>query len=172
MPRTLSHYPFNNFFTQRGTSFQRTSEYISWLLQESDVTSYLVFKEPRSLQVFRMHELSLCIRCCIISLIRVQHNPKLSSAVQTPATLLTPCLGATDALLLCQTTVICDGASIDRATSLSSWDYSCDVIAVAQQHLIKDQVWLIPCLPSSISICEVKLQLSMSWHVRSTWSVP
>lgn len=98
-----------------------------------------------------MHELSLCVLCCVISLIRVQHNPKLSSAVQTPATLLTPCLGATDALLLCQTTVICDWASIDRATSLSSWDYSCDIIAVAQQHLLKDHTWLIPCLLSFFS---------------------
>lgn len=39
---------------------------------------------------------------------------------------LTPCLRDPGTLLLCQTTVICDWASIDRAASLSSWDYGCD----------------------------------------------
>lgn len=74
---------------------------------------YLVFKKPRSLQVFRMHELSLCLLCFGITLVRVRHNPKSSAAP------LTPCLPASDALLLCQTTVICDWAPIDRTTALS-----------------------------------------------------
>lgn len=79
---------------------------------------YLMFKKPRSLQFFRIHELSLCVLCFGITLVRVRHNPK-SSALQTPAAPLTPCLPASDALLLCQTTVICDWAPIDRTTALS-----------------------------------------------------
>lgn len=77
---------------------------------------------------------------------------KLSSAVRAPAAQLTPCLVAADALLLCQTTVICDWASIDRATSLSSWDYSRDIIAAARQHLIKGEALFIPCLLSFLFV--------------------
>ena len=73
-------------------------------------------------------------------------------ALLTPAALLTPCLVAADALLLCQTTVICDWASIGRAPSLSSWDYVCDIIAAAQHHLIKAKASFILCLLSLLSI--------------------
>lgn len=78
---------------------------------------YLMFKKPRSLQVFRMHELSLCVLCFGITLVRVRHNPKSSAA--TSRCPLTPCLPAAGALLLCQTTVIRDWAPIDRTAALS-----------------------------------------------------
>lgn len=98
--------------------------------QREDLVPYLMFKKPRSLQVFRIHELSLSVLCCAITLVRVLHSPK-NSAVQTPAALLTPCLPASDVLLLCQTTVICDWAPIDRAATLSP----AEIIAVTSSRL-------------------------------------
>lgn len=122
-----------------------------------------MFKKPRSLQFFRMHELSLCVLCFGITSVRVRHNPK-SSALQTPAAPLTPCPPASAALLLCQTTVICDWAPIDRTAALSP----AEINAVTSSLLPGSM--LTPLKPDgSRAICfSVKAKISQrSWHVRS-----
>ena len=61
---SINHMAF--FLNQTGTSHQQTDEYICHAVKMVTL-SYLIFEAPRSLQVFRMHELSLSVPCYPIS---------------------------------------------------------------------------------------------------------
>lgn len=137
--------------TYRISFLKYASSPIIRAIQGNSRLSYLTFKVPRSLQIVRMHELSpLCpLPQCKTSSVRVHCSlgcEHCSTALLLPC--FTPCPINADALLVCQTTVICNWASIDRATSLLSWAYSCDIIAASQQPLTKDKACFKLCLIS------------------------
>lgn len=111
---------------------------------------YLMFKKPRILQCVRMHQLSCSVVCCAVTLVRVCHSPR-SRAVQTPAGPLTPCLPASDALLLCQATVICDWASIGRTTALSPAQIIAVTSSLLPGSILIDATLSIPLLALRLS---------------------
>lgn len=115
-----------------------------------DLLPYLMFKKPRILQCVRMHQLSCSVVCCAITLVRVCHSPR-SCAVQTPAGPLTPCLPASDALLLCQATVICDWASIGRTTALSPAQIIAVTSSLLPSSILIDATLSIPLLALRLS---------------------